>query len=513
MIASISPSLCAVGVITLTLLHPLQSTPIQSWTFEREPVIRIGRSTDNHVVLYSAVVSRHHVELHYRGMVWELIGKGTNGTYLDGQRVAKATVEDGMVIRLARSGPMLQIRLGSESGRLDSSAAVGEGAPLSLDRTVEPLASQASDQGQIEAVAARQTLAHPKLSVFPELAEGALKTEGVMIPDEPPVQKATLTALSELRENARPAEMLQSSRPGTRVCPASARYCIRSESYSLPENGPNFCLDCGYPAQILKAVGDYQLVKVLEQGETEIVYLAWRAGQTYALRTLKAEWMDHPRVRDQFEHEAQILRRLRHAGIPHIIDFFTLSDQPYLVSEMVYGVNLEHLIAHEGPVSQVQSITWMLEVCSVLTYLHSQTPPLIHQAIQPAHLIRRVIPHGAHSLAVVGLGILKGISREGEAIQTDWAGYTAPEQHGGQVTPASDLYSLGATSVYWLTGQAPKTFLRKSGDDEHLQIEEIPGLVPELTAILRRLTHPQLAQRFNSAIELERSLRALTLDQ
>ena len=92
-------------MITLFLLHPLKKIPVQNWTFENEPVIRIGRSTDNHVVLYSAVVSRHHVELRYKGSQWEIVNLGTNGTYLDGKRITQVTAQDGVIIRRARSGP------------------------------------------------------------------------------------------------------------------------------------------------------------------------------------------------------------------------------------------------------------------------------------------------------------------------------------------------------------------------------------------------------------------------
>lgn len=104
-------------MITLTLLHPLQSTPIQSWTFEDEPVIRIGRATDNQVVLYSAVVSRHHVELQAVGGNWEIVNLGANGTYLDDQPISQVPVVDGVIIRLARSGPQIQIRLVSQGSR------------------------------------------------------------------------------------------------------------------------------------------------------------------------------------------------------------------------------------------------------------------------------------------------------------------------------------------------------------------------------------------------------------
>jgi pSer/pThr/pTyr-binding forkhead associated (FHA) protein len=99
-------------VITLSLLHPVKQTPVQVWSFPNEPVVRIGRSSDNQVVLYSAVVSRYHVELRQSGSTWEVVSIGTNGTYVDGKRVTQMAIADGAVIRLARSGPNIQVNLG-----------------------------------------------------------------------------------------------------------------------------------------------------------------------------------------------------------------------------------------------------------------------------------------------------------------------------------------------------------------------------------------------------------------
>ncbi|MEB3291128.1 MAG: FHA domain-containing protein [Leptolyngbya sp.] len=96
-------------MITLSLLHPLHKTPVQHWTFDHEAVIRVGRSSDNHVILYSAVVSRHHVEVLRTDQGWHIKNIGTNGTYLDGKRIDEVPVEDGIIIRLARSGPNIQI--------------------------------------------------------------------------------------------------------------------------------------------------------------------------------------------------------------------------------------------------------------------------------------------------------------------------------------------------------------------------------------------------------------------
>lgn len=100
------------SVITLTLLHPIQSVPVQSWCFESESVVRIGRSNDNDVIIYSAVVSRHHVELWNQGNDWEIINFGANGTYVDDKPIAQVSVADGMTIRLGNSGPKIRIRVG-----------------------------------------------------------------------------------------------------------------------------------------------------------------------------------------------------------------------------------------------------------------------------------------------------------------------------------------------------------------------------------------------------------------
>jgi pSer/pThr/pTyr-binding forkhead associated (FHA) protein len=124
-------------VITLTLLHPVKQIPIQVWTFPNESVIRIGRSTDNQVVLYSAVVSRHHVELCRVENHWEVVNLGTNGTYLDGKRITQEPVQDGAIIRLARSGPNIQIRMGdaalkeiSNHSNIVGASAVSSDLPL-----------------------------------------------------------------------------------------------------------------------------------------------------------------------------------------------------------------------------------------------------------------------------------------------------------------------------------------------------------------------------------------------
>lgn len=105
-------------MIILSLLHPHQAIPVKSWTFENESVIRIGRSTDNHVVLYSAVVSRHHMEVRHQGDTWMIVNLGSNGTYFNDKPIAQMVVVDGTIVRLARSGPQIKIQLDVESPKI-----------------------------------------------------------------------------------------------------------------------------------------------------------------------------------------------------------------------------------------------------------------------------------------------------------------------------------------------------------------------------------------------------------
>lgn len=140
-------------MITLTLLHPLQSVPVQSWPFENQSLIRIGRSTDNEVILYSAVVSRHHVELRRNGAEWEIVSLGANGTYIEGKRITQMPVVDGMIIRLASSGPKIQIHIEEETSKARLKTVLGKRGsrqekldPAVRDTLINSKSTQAEDE-------------------------------------------------------------------------------------------------------------------------------------------------------------------------------------------------------------------------------------------------------------------------------------------------------------------------------------------------------------------------------
>ena len=102
--------------ISLSLLTPGHSIPVQSWRFLGDRPVRVGRAPDNDVVIYSAVVSRYHLEFIHRPGGWRLMNIGANGTYLDGdreyERIDHRRVEREMTFNLAGNGPIIRVQIG-----------------------------------------------------------------------------------------------------------------------------------------------------------------------------------------------------------------------------------------------------------------------------------------------------------------------------------------------------------------------------------------------------------------
>jgi pSer/pThr/pTyr-binding forkhead associated (FHA) protein len=109
MTTNTSPNLSSPPAIVFNLVN---SWPIQSWKFDPDRVVRVGRATDNDIILFSAVVSRHHAEIRWSvAQGWEVANLSSNQTYVDGEPIKTIAVTDGMVIRLASSGPKIAIKL------------------------------------------------------------------------------------------------------------------------------------------------------------------------------------------------------------------------------------------------------------------------------------------------------------------------------------------------------------------------------------------------------------------
>jgi len=115
-------------VLTLHLLDPNQGFPIQTWTFMGRPEVRIGRATDNEVVIPHPYVSRYHVQLRWRERGWELVNTGSHGTLVQGERVTTARLTEGDEIRLGPQGPTLRFHCASLSDTCGGTLAGGMSA-------------------------------------------------------------------------------------------------------------------------------------------------------------------------------------------------------------------------------------------------------------------------------------------------------------------------------------------------------------------------------------------------
>jgi pSer/pThr/pTyr-binding forkhead associated (FHA) protein len=154
-------------VITLTLLHPTQSVSVQTWSFESETVVRIGRATDNDVIIYSAVVSRHHVELWNNPSGWEIINFGANGTYLNDQPITQIPIVDGMIVRLGNSGPRIQLKMEVKNAHINKKSPFSKRSSLSM--TVE-------EEQAMQSFLTRRSSINKEESII-EIEEGFTQTD------------------------------------------------------------------------------------------------------------------------------------------------------------------------------------------------------------------------------------------------------------------------------------------------------------------------------------------------
>ncbi|MGA6970368.1 MAG: protein kinase [Candidatus Binatus sp.] len=222
---------------------------------------------------------------------------------------------------------------------------------------------------------------------------------------------------------------------------------------SQPNTGP---LEAGTVLQ-----GRYQIERLLGGGGMGMVYLAHDqrlANRPCAIKEMVDHFIDQAQrieANEYFAREADTLAQLKHQAIPAITDRFELANRHYLVMEYVEGRNLEEELAARGePLPEGLVIDIARQLCDVLAYLHGLVPPIIYRDMKPSNVMLN--PNGRVVLVDFGIARLFKAARKGTMIGT--LGFAPPEQYQGLVDPRSDIYSLGATLHYVLTGRDPEKF-------------------------------------------------------
>ena len=155
-----------------------------------------------------------------------------------------------------------------------------------------------------------------------------------------------------------------------------------------------------------------------------------------------------------FEREADLLATLSHPAIPRIYDYFTQDSSSYLIMEFIEGKDLEAMLRErEDPQPESQVLSWAIELCDVLTYLHNHQPqPVIFRDMKPSNIM---IDHHAH-IRLIDFGIARVFQPGQKGTMIGAEDYSPPEQYRGEASPAGDLYALGAPLPHLLTRRDPR---------------------------------------------------------
>lgn len=204
-----------------------------------------------------------------------------------------------------------------------------------------------------------------------------------------------------------------------------------------------------------------------------------------------------------FAREAKILAKIRHAAIPRVTDLFKWQDRWCLVIDYIDGIDL-HKLQSQRELSEAEVIDWSLAVLEALEYLHGQDDPIIHRDIKPSNIMLT-----EKGIVLVDFGIARMVSGS-QILTTTYhtqigsVGFAAPEQYGGQAKSQSDIYGLGVTMHYLLTGKDLGVFGNKglalNGETD-----------PDLKRIITCATQSYVSDRYQTAGDMKSDLEQLRM--
>lgn len=238
--------------------------------------------------------------------------------------------------------------------------------------------------------------------------------------------------------------------------------------------------------------GRYEMDGVLGHGGQGATFAGTdrKTGARVAVKVLDLKHAaDWKRV-ELFEREARVLRDVEHEGMPAFIDVLEDKDSGAraLVMSLVQGRPLDVVTRGEGSLGEPALWRTLIDVTQVLAALHSRDVPVIHRDLKPRNLVRR--PDGR--VCVVDFGGV-GARGQGGSTVVGTFGYMAPEQLYGSSSPATDIYSLGATLLALATGKEPEDLPRAGLS---LDVDKAaPHLSEPLRRILKRMVAPDPSER------------------
>jgi tetratricopeptide (TPR) repeat protein len=267
--------------------------------------------------------------------------------------------------------------------------------------------------------------------------------------------------------------------------------------------------------------GKYRIERPVASGGMGAVYLAmdrrFDDDEPCAVKEMLDDFHDEAeraQAVEWFKREAKFLLKLNHPSIPRVRDFFAEGGRRYLVMDFIEGRTLAEVFAKEANVvgvngargvSEERARNWARQICSVLTYLHSQEPPVIFRDLKPAN----IMVTNRDEIKLIDFGIARTVQTQRQATIIMTVGYAPPEQMQGNPEPRSDIFALGSTIHRVLTqhdaaNNKPTIF----------NFPPIRSLRPDVTVAFDMIIMKALAisaeQRWSSAAEMERAIINLT---
>lgn len=252
-----------------------------------------------------------------------------------------------------------------------------------------------------------------------------------------------------------------------------------------------------------------------------------------AIKVIHRHGMTDAEALRRFRRESRAAARLSHPNVVTVFDAGATDDTFYLVMEYVHGIDLQRLIDRSGPLLIEAACDYVRQAALGLQHAHEQG--MVHRDIKPANLILidedapKSEPYGRIKLLDLGLARILHDDAESSASLLTQEGtivgtpdFIAPEQveNSHNVDIRADLYSLGCTLFYLLTGHVPfngKTVLEKL--DQHRWRTPRPverlrrGIPPQVSAIVQKLMAKSPAQRFQTPQELAEALANIAIEQ
>ena len=247
--------------------------------------------------------------------------------------------------------------------------------------------------------------------------------------------------------------------------------------------------------------GKYKILNKVGQGGMSVVYLAMneKANKQWAIKEVRKDGVkDFEIVKQGLVAETDLLKKLSHPSLPSIIDVIEGPDTFLIVMDYIQGNPLSMALEEYGAQPQEYVIEWAKQLCDVLEYLHTRTPPIIYRDMRPANIMLK--PDG--NICLIDFGTAREFKEKNLADTTclGTVGYAAPEQFGGmgQTDARTDIYCLGATLYHLVTGRNPC-----DPPYEILPIRQVnPALSSGLERIIQKCPQRNPDDRYQSCAEL-----------